>query len=285
MAVRALYLGDIVGRAAREAVCAQLPDMRRRLGADFVVVNGENAAGGFGITPEICTQLYAAGADVIVTGNHVWAQREIVPTMDQEKRLLRPLNFPPGTPGRGIGVYPVAGGRKAIVLQVLGNVFMDPMGDCFVAVDQALKDVKLRRDADFIMVDVHAEATSEKMTFGHLLDGRVSLVVGTHTHVPTADTMILPGGTAYQSDVGMCGDYDSVIGMQKEEPIQRFCRKMPGGRFAPAMGEVTLCGMVVETDDATGLARWAEPVRVGGRLAPAWPERAAAPAEKRKATA
>jgi metallophosphoesterase (TIGR00282 family) len=272
--VRVLYLGDIVGRSGREAVYQRLPAMRQALGADFVVVNGENAAKGFGITPEICEKLYAAGADVIVTGNHVWGQREIVPTMAQEKRLLRPLNFPPGTPGRGAGIYPVPGGRKAMVLQVLGNVFMEPMGDCYVHVEQALKDIKLKRDADFIMVDVHAEATSEKMAFGHLLDGRVSLVVGSHTHVPTADTMILSGGTAYQSDVGMCGDYDSVIGMQKDEPIARFTKKMPGGRFVPAMGAATVCGMVVETDDKTGLALWAEPVRIGGKLSPAWPSKA-----------
>lgn len=272
--MRVAYFGDIVGRSGREALYEKLPAMRQALGADFVVVNGENAAKGFGITDDICEKLYNAGTDVIVTGNHVWGQRDIIPTMAQEKRLIRPLNFPPGTPGRGAGIFPAPGGRKVMVIQVLGNVFMEPMGDCFVHVEHALKDIKLGRDADFIMVDVHAEATSEKMTFGHLLDGRVSMVVGTHTHIPTADTMIFAGGTAYQSDVGMCGDYDSVIGMQKEEPIQRFTKKMPGGRFVPALGEASLCGIVVETDDATGRAVWAEPIRVGGKLSPAWPSRA-----------
>ena len=269
--MRVLYLGDIVGRAARQAVCKKLPRFRQRLDLHFVVINGENAAGGFGITPEICDDLFAAGTDVIVTGNHVWDRREILPLFDREPRLLRPHNYPEATPGSGVGHYTAKGGRRAMVVQVMGRLFMDPLDDPFAGVETILADIKLGRDADFILVDVHGEATSEKMALGHVLDGRVSAVIGTHTHVPTADVQILSGGTAYQSDIGMCGDYDSVIGMEKTEPIQRFTRKMSLGRFEPALGEPTLCGVYLETDDRTGLALRAVPVRHGGRLAPSWP--------------
>lgn len=276
--MKALYFGDIVGRAGRDALLHHLPDLRSRLKPDFIVVNGENAAGGFGITARICLDLYAAGVHCVVTGNHVWDQKETLSYIDGDTRLLRPLNFPRGTPGRGIGIYALPDGRKAAVMQVMGRVFMDPLDDPFAAVQAELAKLRLGPGApnsvDFLLVDIHAEATSEKMAMGHFCDGRASLVCGTHSHVPTADAQILPGGTAYQTDAGMCGDYDSVIGMKKAEPLQRFTRKVPGGRFEPAEGEATVCAVFVETDNRTGLAKRVAPVRLGGRLAPTLPEAA-----------
>ncbi len=269
--MKLLYLGDVVGRAGRSAVVENLAQWRQDLDLDFVIVNGENAASGFGITPKICDQLYEAGADVIVLGNHSWDAREIIPHIDSERRLLRPLNLPAGTPGRGASVFEVPGGRRILIVQVLGRIFMDPLDDPFAAAAEALNSHTLGGSVNAIFVDMHAEATSEKMAIGHYLDGRVSCVFGTHTHVPTADGQILPGGTAYISDVGMCGDYDSVIGMEKAEPVRRFTRKMPGARFAPARGEATACGIYLETDDETGLATYLAPLRQGGRLSPAWP--------------
>lgn len=266
-----LYCGDIVGRSGREVVYRHLPDLRRRLDLDFVVVNGENAAGGFGITGKICRELYDAGADVITTGNHVWDQREALEYIEGDPRLLRPQNYPQRTPGRGHGIFETAAGRKVLVLQVMGRVFMDPLDDPFACVDAVLAKTMLGGSADFILVDMHGEATSEKMAMGHFADGRASAVIGSHCHVPTADAQVLPGGTAYQTDAGMCGDYDSVIGMDKAEPINRFTRKINGGRFTPALGEATLCAVYVETDDRTGLATHVAPVRLGGRLAPHWP--------------
>ena len=270
--MRLLFCGDVVGRSGREVVVAQLPRLRRELALDFVVVNGENAAGGFGITEKICAELYQAGADVVTTGNHVWDQKETIGTINRDPRLLRPLNYPQGTPGRGAGVFPATRGRKVMVLNPMGRLFMDPLDDPFACVERELASQRLGATVDAIIVDVHAEATSEKMAMGHLLDGRVSLVVGTHTHVPTADSQVLPGGTAYQTDAGMCGDYDSVIGMEKAVPIARFTRKLPTERLAAASGPATLCAVFVETDDKTGLARQISPLRTGGRLAPHWPE-------------
>jgi metallophosphoesterase (TIGR00282 family) len=269
--VKLLYLGDLVGRSGRQAVVEKLPELRRNLGVDFVIVNGENAASGFGITPKICDELYAAGADAIVLGNHAWDARDIIAHIDSEPRLIRPLNFPEGTPGRGIAAFELPSRRKIIVMQAMGRVFMEALDDPFACVERELAKYRLGSDIACIFVDIHAEATSEKTAFGHVLDGRVSCVFGTHTHVPTADAQVLPGGTAYMSDVGMCGDYDSVIGMNKDEPIRRFIRRIPGGRFTPALGDATICGVYLETDDATGLAKTVGPVRVGGRLAPAWP--------------
>ncbi|MEC9346464.1 MAG: TIGR00282 family metallophosphoesterase [Pseudomonadota bacterium] len=269
--MKVLYLGDIVGRTGRDGVVRHLPDLRQKLKPDAVVVNGENAAGGFGITPQICEDLYAAGTDVIVTGNHVFDNREIIPHFQREVRLIRPANYPSGAPGRGVGVYDVAGGRKLVVVQVMGRIFMDAMDCPFVALDKVLQTYRLGGVAHFIMVDVHAEATSEKAALGHFADGRASMVVGTHTHVPTADHQIFPGGTAFMSDIGMCGDYDSVIGMNKQEPVRRFMQKTPGGRFEPATGEPTVCGVLVESDDRTGLAKAIHPVRVGGRLSQVLP--------------
>jgi metallophosphoesterase (TIGR00282 family) len=269
--MRVLFLGDVVGRSGREAVLSRVPALRREEGLVLVVVNAENAASGFGLTPPICADFYAAGVDVITTGNHVWDQRGIIPHIAQDHRLLRPLNFPPGTPGRGANLYALPGARTALVVNVMGRLFMDPLDDPFAAVDSVLAQKQLGRDATFILIDVHTETTSEKMAMGHHCDGRASMVVGTHTHVPTADAQVLPGGTAYMTDAGMCGDYDSVIGMKKEPATLRFVSKMPGERLTPALGEATLCGAVVETDDRTGLALWIEPIRLGGRLQPALP--------------
>ncbi|MCC6467624.1 MAG: YmdB family metallophosphoesterase [Alphaproteobacteria bacterium] len=269
--MRLLFCGDVVGRSGREALAQHLPGLRRDLELDFVVANGENAAGGFGIAPEQAKELYAAGVDVITTGNHVWDQRQAIGAIMADPRLLRPLNFPPGTPGRGGAVYPARGGRKVLVLNVMGRLFMDAIDDPFQGLERELKAHRLGGTVDAILVDIHAEATSEKMSVGHFCDGRVSMVVGSHAHVPTADAQVLPGGTAYQTDAGMCGDYDSVIGMQKGPAVQRFIRKMPGEKLTPAEGPGTLCAAFVETDDKTGLARRIAPLRIGGRLIPAMP--------------
>lgn len=270
--MRLLYLGDVVGRAGRDAVVEALPGLRERLKLDFVVVNGENAAHGFGITGKICEEFYAAGVDVLTTGNHAWDQREIIGYIDGDPRLLRPLNFPRGTPGRGAGVFQAPRGRKVMVMQVMGRLFMDPLDDPFAALEAEFTRQRLGATVDAVIVDIHAEATSEKMAVGHTCDGRASLVVGSHSHIPTADAHILTGGTAYQTDAGMCGDYDSVIGMKKETAINRFVRKIPGERLAPAEGPATVCGVFVETDDRTGLASRISPLRLGGRLAEVVPE-------------
>ena len=269
--MRILFLGDLVGRSGRDAAVEHLPKLRSELGIDLAIVNGENAAGGFGITEKICSELYAAGADVVTTGNHVWDQRETVSFIGNDPKLLRPLNFPSGTPGQGAGVFRTRAGRKVLVLNLMGRLFMDPLDDPFAAANAALASHTLGGSVDAIVVDFHAEATSEKMAFAHMLDGKVSLVVGTHTHVPTADHQILPGGTAYISDAGMCGDYDSVIGMEKGVPVARFVRKLPTDRLSPANGPATVCGVFIETDDKTGRATRIEPLRVAGRLSPAMP--------------
>ncbi|WP_019014528.1 TIGR00282 family metallophosphoesterase [Elioraea tepidiphila] len=269
--MKILFLGDVVGRTGRDAVIAALPSLRARLGAEFVIINAENAAHGFGLTPEIARALFAAGADVLTLGNHAWDRRELIPYIEGEPRLLRPFNYPPGTPGRGAGVF-TAGVRKVLVVNAMGRLFMDALDCPFRGIDTLLAAHAIGRTVDAAVIDFHAEASSEKQSFGYHVDGRASLVVGTHTHVPTADAQILPRGTGYQSDAGMCGDYDSVIGMQKEGASLRFVKKLPGERLAPAEGEATICGVFVETDDATGLARRIAPVRQGGRLAPAMPE-------------
>jgi 2',3'-cyclic-nucleotide 2'-phosphodiesterase len=269
--MRLLLCGDIVGRAGRTVVIEHMPRLRRELRLDFVVANGENAAHGFGITDTICAELYAAGVDVITTGNHVWDKREIISYIGGDPRLLRPINFPAGTPGKGHGIFSLADGRKLLVVNAMARLFMDAIDDPFTGIDKLLAAHPLGA-VDAILVDFHGEATSEKMSMGHFCDGRVSAVIGTHSHVPTADAQILPNGTAYQTDAGMCGDYDSVIGMQKEAAVLRFVRKMPGERLQVAEGEATLCAAFVETDDATGLARRIAPLRLGGRLAAHWPE-------------
>lgn len=264
--MRLLFLGDVVGRAGRDIVLGRLPDLIGRLSADFVVVNGENSAGGFGITEAIHGELMDAGADVVTTGNHVWDQREALVFIERTPTLLRPLNFPQGTPGRGAGLFEARSGARVLVVNAMGLVFMHTLEDPFAALARELAACPLGEGADAIVVDFHAEATSEKQAMGHFLDGRASLVVGTHTHVPTADYRVLPEGTAYITDIGMCGDYDSIIGMDREEPLRRFLTKIPSGRFEPALGAASLSGVLVETDDATGLAKRIRPIRLGGHL-------------------
>ncbi|HUW73260.1 MAG TPA: TIGR00282 family metallophosphoesterase [Methyloceanibacter sp.] len=264
--MRILFLGDVVGRSGRVAVLDILPKLRERYAADFVVVNGENSAGGFGISEAIFTELIDAGADVVTTGNHVWDQREALIFIERHDRLLRPVNFPQGTPGRGAGLFKAANGMDVLVINAQGRVFMGDLDDPFRAVERELEACGLKSGADAIFIDFHAEATSEKEAIAHFVDGRATAVVGTHTHVPTADEQILNGGTAYISDAGMCGDFDSILGMDKEEPVNRFLTKIASQRFAPSKGEATVCGVGIEVDDATGLARAIAPVRLGGRL-------------------
>ena len=270
--MRLLFLGDIVGAAGREVVERELPDLKARFALDFVVINGENAAGGFGITEKIYDGLIDAGADAVTTGNHVWDQREAMVFIERRDALVRPLNFPPGAPGRGAVMVNTQSGASVLVINAMGRVYMDAMEDPFAAIDAALADCRLGEAVDAIIVDFHAEATSEKLALGHHLDGRVSLVVGTHTHVPTADDQILSEGTAYLTDAGMCGDYDSVLGFEKSGPLRRFLTKLPSGRFIPADGEATMSGIAVETDDRTGLATKVSPLRMGGKLRPVLPE-------------
>ena len=270
--MRILFVGDVVGRAGRAAVTERLPGLIRDWALDFVVVNGENAAGGFGITEDIYRELCDAGADAITLGNHAWDQREALVFIERAPRLIRPANFPSGTPGRGAALVETKTGKRALVINAMGRVFMTPFDDPFAVIARELDACRLHEAADAIVLDFHCEATSEKQAIGFFCDGRVSLVVGTHTHVPTADHQILAGGTAYMTDAGMTGDYDSIIGMLKEEPMRRFTSGIPSGRFEPAVGTATLSGVAVETDDATGLATRIAPVRIGGRLAPALPE-------------
>ena len=269
--MRLLFLGDVVGRPGRVAVTRHLPALRERWRLDCVVVNGENAAGGFGLTEAICDEILQAGADVVTLGNHSFDQREALVFIERQPRLVRPANYPPGTPGRGATIVETRGGGRVLVVNVMGRVYMDPLDDPFAAVERELGACPLGAAADAVIVDVHAEATSEKQAFGVFLDGRASLVVGTHTHVPTADHRILPGGTAYLSDAGMCGDYDSILGMHKDEPVRRFLQKTPGSRLEAAGGEGTLSGIAVETDSATGLARRLAAVRLGPNLEESWP--------------
>ena len=264
--MRLLFLGDVLGRSGRNAVYDILPSLRERLAADFVIVNGENAAGGFGITEAILQGLLDAGADVVTTGNHVWDQREALVFISRQKRLLRPLNFPAGTPGGGAGLFRAANGADVLVLNVQGRVFMEPLDDPFQAVEREVSACPLKLGTDVIFIDVHAEATSEKQGLGAAFDGRVTAVIGTHTHVPTADARVLPHGTAYMTDAGMCGDYNSIIGMDKNEPLHKFTARIPSSRFTPALGPATICGALIEIDDATGLAISIEPVREGARL-------------------
>jgi metallophosphoesterase (TIGR00282 family) len=267
--MRFAFFGDVVGRAGRVGLADHLPDLRRRLGLEFVVVNAENAAAGFGVTERSARELFDAGADCLTLGNHSWDQREALTYIVRETRLIRPANYPilSDAPGRGAQMFQTDSGHHVLVINLLGRVHMDAMDDPFAAADRELDACPLGAVADAVIVDMHCEATSEKMAMGHYCDGRASLVVGTHTHVPTADAQILNGGTAYQTDAGACADYDSVIGNQKDEPLRRFTTKISGGRFKPAEGPATVCGVFVETDPATGLARRVEPIRVGGRLA------------------
>jgi len=266
--MRIAFFGDVIGRSGREGLGEHLPALRRKLGLEFVIVNAENAAAGFGITESTARDLFEAGADCLTLGNHAWDQKEALTYIVREPRLIRPLNYPvlASAPGRGAQLFETEGGKRILVVNLLGRVHMDSLDDPFAAVDRELEACPLGAAADAVVVDMHAEATSEKMAMGHFCDGRASLVVGTHTHVPTADAQILPGGTAFQTDAGGCCDYDSVIGNDKEEPIRRFTTRISGGRYKPASGPATVCGVFVETHAGTGLARRIEPIRVGGRL-------------------
>jgi 2',3'-cyclic-nucleotide 2'-phosphodiesterase len=264
--MRILFIGDIVGRSGRAIVADRLGGLVRDWRLDFVALNGENAAGGFGITETIYQEFLDAGADVITLGNHAWDQKEALVFIERAPRLIRPINYPAGTPGRGAALIEARSGARVLVINVMGRIFMEPLDDPFAAVERELMAQPLRAVADAIIVDIHCEATSEKQAVGHFCDGRASLVVGTHTHAPTADHQVLPGGTAFISDVGMTGDYDSVIGMAKGEPLNRFLHRIPSGRFEPALGPATLCAVAVETDDTTGLALRIAAVRLGGRL-------------------
>jgi 2',3'-cyclic-nucleotide 2'-phosphodiesterase len=269
--MRLLFVGDVVGRAGRAVLIEELPKLRLAWGLDCVVVNGENAAGGFGITETICAEFVAAGADCVTLGNHAFDQREALVFIARQPRLIRPLNYPRGTPGSGANLIETATGARVLVINLMGRIFMDALDDPFAAIERELCACSLGTGCDALVVDFHAEASSEKQAFAHFVDGRVSLVAGTHTHVPTADYQILPQGTAYVTDAGMTGDYDSVIGMEKEEPIRRFTTKLPATRFEPASGTATLCGLAVELD-ARGLAVKIAPVRIGGRLSQARPQ-------------
>ncbi len=270
--MRLLFLGDVVGRSGRTATVDRLPRLRADWRLDFVVVNGENATAGAGLSAAHARALLEAGADVVTLGDHAFDQREMLQFVETEPRILRPLNFAKAAPGQGARVYPAPGGRKVLVAQVLGQVFMKrPFDDPFSAVETVLKAHPPGGMVTASVIDVHCEATSEKMAMGHWCDGRASAVVGTHTHVPTADAMILSRGTAYMTDAGMCGNYDSVIGMSKDEPMRRFVTGMSKGRFEAADGEATLSGLFIETDDRTGKATRVAMVRDGGQLEPATP--------------
>jgi metallophosphoesterase (TIGR00282 family) len=271
--MRLLFLGDVVGRAGRKAITDNLKNLRRDWRLDFVVVNGENSTGGMGLSAGHAKVLLDAGADVLTLGDHAFDQRDMNQFCEAERRIIRPLNFARVTPGKGAGLFNATNGRKVFVAQALGQVFMKkPFADPFSALDDALKQAPMGGTSQAVIVDFHAEATSEKMGMGHWLDGRASLVVGTHTHVPTSDTMILSKGTGFQSDAGMCGDYNSVIGMDPLEPVRRFVTGMNKERFTPASGEATLSGVFVETDDKTGKAISITPVRHGGRLQQSGPQ-------------
>ncbi|MGR3462835.1 MAG: TIGR00282 family metallophosphoesterase [Roseovarius sp.] len=270
--MKILFLGDVMGRAGRAAVAERLPGLRDAWALDFVVVNGENASGGMGLTAAHARGLLEAGADVVTLGDHAFDQKDMLQEVERNERVLRPLNYAKAAPGRGARVFSDRRGRRVLVAQVLGNVFMRrAFDDPFSAIDTTLRSHPLGGAVQAAVVDMHCEATSEKMAMGHFCDGRASLVVGTHTHIPTADAQILPGGTAFQGDAGMCGDYHSVIGMDKTEPMRRFVTGMGRERFTPAMGAVTLAGVYLETDDATGRATRIEMVRQGGHLPQAGP--------------
>lgn len=265
--MRFLFLGDMVGSTGREAVWEWLPGLISDLKLDFVVVNGENAAHGFGITEDIFLKTIEAGADVVTTGNHVWGQKEALSFCDRYDNFLRPANYPKGTPGRGATLVQARNGAQVLVSNIMGRVFMHPeLDDPFACAEEVLGSCPLGEQADVVIFDFHAEASSEKQCFAHFVDGRASLVVGTHTHIPTADYQILDGGTAYMGDAGMCGDYNSSLGMEKEELINRFVTKIPRGRMEVATGPATICGVGVEISDRTGLAEKIAPLRKGARL-------------------
>ena len=262
-----LILGDIMGPSGREAIIKKLPYLIKKKKLDFVIVNGENAADpGVGITKKNTEDFFKAGADVITTGNHVWDQKETMEFITSEKRLLRPENLIKGSPGVGTGIFNSKNNKKVAVINLMGNIFMKQCEDVFEAAKKFIQTVKLIKDADFIIVDLHGEITSEKMAMGYLFDGKATMVVGTHTHVPTSDHRIMEKGTAYQTDIGMCGDYNSVIGMNRDNSLKKFLKDPLAKKHYPALGEATISGLMVQADNETGLAQKIEPIIVGGVL-------------------
>jgi len=253
--LKIIYCGDVVGRSGREAFRDNINLIKQTYNPDVTIVNIENASHGFGATPEICKKFLSWGADALIMGNHTWDNRDIIPFLDECKVIIRPLNYPEGLAGRGSCEIELANGRKILIVQLLGRLFMDAVDCPITAVNKLLSNYTLGRNISAIMIDVHAEATSEKLAIGYSLDGQVSLVAGTHTHVPTADARILPFGTAFISDVGMCGDYNSILGFDKKAPISRLAHRFDGERLTPALGIGTVYGIYVETDDSTGLAK------------------------------
>ncbi len=264
--MKIIFIGDIYGRSGRDALQKQLPILKNKYDPDAIIVNGENAAHGHGITKSICEEIFKLDVDVITLGDHTWDQREIISQIDKEKRLLRPINLPEGAPGKGSIKITTRNGKQLLIISAMARTFMEPIECPFRRVDQELKNFKIGQNIDAVFIDFHGEATSEKMAFGHYFDGRVSGIVGTHTHVPTADAHILEHGTAYQTDAGMTGDYNSVIGRRKDISIFGFLRKMPGEKPQPASGEGTVCGTMININDGTGLARSIESFRLGGCL-------------------
>ena len=262
-----LLLGDILGPAGRKALTESLPNLIKQKELDFVVVNGENAADpGVGITKRIVEEFLEIGVDVITTGNHVWDQKEAMEFITSEKRLLRPANLSKGSPGKGFGIYNSKNNKKVAVINLMGNVYMKKCDDVFQAAKKFIQTVQLKREADFIVVDMHGEITSEKMAMGYLFDGKATMVVGTHTHVPTSDHRIMEKGTAYQTDVGMCGDYNSVIGMNRDNSLKKFLKDPSAVKHYPALGEATISGLIVDADEKTGLAKKVFPIILGGSL-------------------
>ena len=262
-----LVLGDIIGPSGRSAVIKKLPYIIKKKKLDFVVANGENAAdSGCGITKKISDELFNAGVDVITSGNHIWDEKETMEFIGKEKRLLRPINLIEGSPGEGFGIFLTKNKKKIGVVNFMGNIFMKKCDNLFVAAKKFIQSVKIGKEVDFIVVDMHGEITSEKMAMGHLFDGKATIVIGTHTHVPTMDYKILKNGTAYQTDIGMCGDYDSVIGMNKENSLKKFNNDPSATKHFPALGEATISGLIVDADEVTGLAKNVSPVSLGGVL-------------------
>lgn len=263
--MKILFLGDIVGKSGRDLVIKELPKLKEQMQLDFIVVNAENAAHGFGLTPKMFEALKNAGADVITMGNHTFDKKDIFPVLEENADIIRPINYPEGTIGKGATVYTLKDGRKVGVIQVLGQIFMRNNEAPLPFLEKFYQEHVLGKNIQAIIVDVHAEATSEKMAMGFLSDGKASLVAGTHTHIPTADAMILPKGTGYITDIGMCGDYYSIIGMTTQTALTRFTTPNPE-RLAPAEKEATLCAVFIETDDETGLCKQIHPVRLGAHL-------------------
>lgn len=271
--MRLIFIGDVVGKPGRNVVARELPLLKERYKPDLVVLNGENSAGGFGISEAIYEEFLDMGADVVTLGNHAWDQKETLVYIERTPALLRPVNFPDGTPGKGSGLFETKSGKQILVINAMGRVFMGAnLDDPFAAIEKELAACPLGTACDAILIDFHAETGSEKMAMAHFVDGRASFIVGTHTHIPTCDHQIYDGGTAYQSDAGMCGSFNGILGMDTEESLNRFLTQIPRGRFSPAVGPGTLCGTAVELDDKTGLAKHIGLIRLGGRLSQARPE-------------